>query len=190
MARESSLCSWQVPTSPRGSSTTDSAGYWPSGSPKEINRENRSRRVYRLQRLATSKGQGQSSDPSLIIVVQAADLVQARKLTPDLATWLQCFGLFYHCSGTQESPTSARTRGLYVHNSESKSKYKWPWWVIYDQNFRMEVAGTSQSWARVAPSIYAQCFTGQAINVENWCAQCQGLDHSSARCPYRPQKQP
>ena len=63
-------------------------------------------------------------------------------------------------------------------------------WVIYEQNFRLEVAGTSQSWARVDPSIYTQCFMGNAINGENWCAQCQELDQSSARCPYRPQKRP
>ena len=67
-------------------------------------------------------------------------------------------------------------------------KYRWPAWVIYDENFRLEVAGNVQSWARVDPSIYAQCFTGQAVSSDNWCSQCQGLDHSTLKCPYWPQK--
>ena len=29
-----------------------------------------------------------------VLVVQAAYLLQARKIIPDLATWLQCFALF------------------------------------------------------------------------------------------------
>ena len=47
-----------------------------------------------------------------------------------------------------------------------------------------------QSWARVDPSIYAQCFTGQAISNENWCTRCQCLDHATSSCPYRPRKKP
>ena len=73
--------------------------------------------------------------------------------------------------------------------ARASQKYRWLAWVIYDQNFRLEVAGNAaQSWARVDPSIYAQYFTGQVVSSENWCSQCQGLDHSMLRCPYRPQK--
>ena len=43
-------------------------------------------------------------------------------------------------------------------------------------------------WARVDPSIYAQCFTGQAINSENWWTRCQYLDHTTSNCPYCPKK--
>ena len=54
-----------------------------------------------------------------------------------------------------------------------------------------EAAGNpAQLWAKVDPSIYAQCFTGQAISTENWCTRCQCLDHTSANCPYRQRKQP
>ena len=48
----------------------------------------------------------------------------------------------------------------------------------------------SWSWARVDPSIYAQCFTGQAMSAENWCAKCLCLDHTSSSCPYRQKKRP
>ena len=74
--------------------------------------------------------------------------------------------------------------------AKSSQKYKWPSWVIYDQNFRMEIAGNpTHSWAKVDPSLYAQCFTGQALSAENWCSLCQGLDHTSSRCPFRAQAQ-
>ena len=64
--------------------------------------------------------------------------------------------------------------------------------MIYDQNFRQDAAGNpSQSWAKVDPSCYAQCFTGQAKSFENWCSQCQSLDHTAASCPIaRPRKRP
>ena len=125
-----------------------------------------------------------------IVVVQAANLVQTQRLIPDLATWVQCFGLF----------TSARARGkperlpdMMVYMAivaKASQKFKWPSWVIYDQNFRMEMAGNpTQSWAKVDPSLYAQCFTGQAFSSENWCSECQGLYHTSGRCPYKPQAQ-
>ena len=118
-----------------------------------------------------------------IVVVQAADLVQTRRLIPDLATWVQCFRLF----------TSARARGkperlpdmmaYMAIVAKASQKFKW---VIYDQNFRMEMAGNpTQSWTKVD----AQCFTGQAFSLENWCSECHGLDHTSGRCPYKPQAQ-
>ena len=96
-----------------------------------------------------------------IVVVQSADLMQARKLIPDLATWTQCFSLF--CM-----------------------RYKWPSWVIYDQSFRQHLEGNpEQSWGKVDPSAYALCFTGQAKSDQNWCANCKTIDHASSSCPNR-----
>ena len=40
--------------------------------------------------------------------------------------------------------------------AKASMKYKWPSWVVYDQNFRQEAAGNpSQSWAK-------------ALTSENW----------------------
>ncbi len=48
----------------------------------------------------------------------------------------------------------------------------------------MEASGDSSlSWAKVESSLYAQCFTGQACTAENWCALCQGLDHTAPEVP-------
>ena len=47
--------------------------------------------------LPPAKGKGWSVLQGLegqVIVVQAADLMQTRKIIPDLAMWIQCFGLY------------------------------------------------------------------------------------------------
>lgn len=67
----------------------------------------------------------------------------------------------------------------------ASTKYKWPSWVIYDQNFRLEAAmGEQVDWAKSDPSLFAQCFTGQALSVESWCKICHSLYHGTIQCPY------
>ncbi len=68
--------------------------------------------------------------------------------------------------------------------AKASKKFKWPSWVVYDQNFRQDAAGNPDlPWAKVDSSLYAQCFTGQEALRESWCSKCQGLDHQSAECP-------
>ena len=142
--------------------------------------------------LPPAKGKGRSVSQAFegqVIVVQAADLMQNRKTIPDLATWAQCFGLL---TAVIAKHTPGRVPELMAYLSiitKASQKYKWPSWVIYDQNFRMDAAGNpAQPWSKVDPSIYAQCFTGQALSAENWCTRCQSLDHSTLRCPLRQSK--
>ena len=124
-----------------------------------------------------------------VVVVQAADIIQSRKLVPDLATWMQCFGLFTAAVARKRPESIPDLMAYMTIIARASQKYRWPSWVIYDQNFRLEVAGNpDQVWAKVDPSIYAQCFTGQSVSPENWCSQCQGLDHATARCPFKPAK--
>ena len=119
-----------------------------------------------------------------IIVVQAEDLMQSKKLIPDLPTWLQCFAL-YVTVAAKHQPERIPDLMAYMNSIAKASKiYKWPAWVVYDQNFRQEVAGSREAvWARVDPSIYSQCFLGMARNTEGWCQKCQSLDHASEDCP-------
>ena len=142
--------------------------------------------------LPPAKGKGRPLGQAFegqVVVVQAADLVQTRKLIPDVATWVQCFGLFAAAVARKKPQRLPDMMAYMTIVTKASQKYKWPAWVIYDQNFRMEAAGDStMSWAKVEPSLYAQCFTGQARTAENWCSLCQGLDHPSQKCPYRPQK--
>lgn len=139
--------------------------------------------------LPPAKGKGRPLSHPLD-VVQAADLVQARRLIPDLATWTQCFGLYAAVVLSQKPERLCELLAYKAIIAKASQKYKWPARLIYDQNFRMEAVGCSQSWARVEPGLYAQCFTGQAWTTENLCTTCQGMDHSSARCLYKSLKRP
>lgn len=124
-----------------------------------------------------------------VIVVQAADLLQTRKIIPDLATWLQCFSLYVATIATKFPGRVPELMAYQMIIAKASQRYRWPSWIVYDQNFRQEAAGSSkQAWGRVDPSIYAQCFTGQALSNENWCSRCQCLDHTSMNCPYRPRR--
>lgn len=47
--------------------------------------------------LPPAKGRGRQASQSLdgqVVVVQAADLLQSRRIIPDLATWTQCYALY------------------------------------------------------------------------------------------------
>lgn len=68
--------------------------------------------------------------------------------------------------------------------AKASTKYSWPSWVIYDQNFRQEAADNSlKDWAKVDPSIYTQRFTNAAVNDEKWCKNRQSINHGSSTCP-------
>ena len=122
-----------------------------------------------------------------VLVVQAADLLQSRKVIPDLATWSQCFALYVAILAPAQPERVQDLMAYQAIIAKASSKYRWPSWVVYDQNFRLEVAGNpDQPWAKVDPSIYALSFTGQTISVENWCSRCQCLDHTTSNCPAAP----
>ena len=113
-----------------------------------------------------------------IMVIQAADLMTTRKVIPDLATWLQCFVVYVAVLGPYQPDKLADLMGYQSLIARASKKFKWPSWLVYDQNFRQEAAGnTSLQWAKAEPSLYAQCFTGQEISKENWCSRCHGVDH-------------
>ena len=124
-----------------------------------------------------------------IVVLQAADLAPTRRTIPDLATWLQCFGLYVAVIAQSQPERVPELMAYQAIIAKASTKYRWPSWLVYDTSFRQEVAGTvGQSWARVDPSIYSVCFFGQNISGENWCQSCQSLDHTGQACPTRPKK--
>ena len=119
-----------------------------------------------------------------IIVVQAEDLLQSKKLIPDFPTWLQCFALYASVAAKAEPKRLPDLMAYMSLIAKASKKYRWPVWVVYDQNFRQEVAGKPEAaWARVDPSFYSQCFLGMAISAEGWCQCCQSLDHGTDDCP-------
>ena len=144
--------------------------------------------------LPPAKGKGKLPAHGLegqVVVVQAADLVRSRRIIPDLATWLQCYAIYVAVKGTQQPASIPELMAYQAVIAKASRKFKWPSWIVYDQNFRQEAAGNpSQSWVKVEPSLYAQCFTGQEVQGEGWCTTCQGVDHSTADCPFQPRKRP
>ena len=127
----------------------------------------------------SAKGKGRSMPQpteSHVIVLQAADLVQSRKTIPDYATWSQCFALYVAVFAAEHPRMLGDLMGYQSLIARVSKKYKWPSWVIYDQNFRQEAASApDQPLSKADPSLYAQCFTGQERSNENWCSKCQGL---------------
>ena len=75
------------------------------------------------------------------------------------------------------------SRTMYQINRASQ-RYKWPSWIIFDYNFRQKAAERGQKeWATLDPSMYADCFNGQAKTPDAWYPNCHSLDHSTDNCP-------
>ena len=115
-------------------------------------------------------------------------MLQQKRLIPDLATWVQCFSLYTAIICSQSPGRITDLLGYMCQIVRASHRFKWPSWVIYDQNFRQEAAERNQTsdWARIDSSLFAQCFTGQAKSSESWCKSCHSLDHLSDACPLRP----
>ena len=140
--------------------------------------------------LPPARGKARSVPQSLegqILIVQSSDLMQARQVIPDLATWVQCFALYAAAIASKHPARQPDLMAYMCTIAKASQKFVWPSWVVYDQNFRQEAANTpGMPWAKVDPSIYAQCFTGMAANPEGWCKRCQSIEHPSDRCPDAP----
>lgn len=76
----------------------------------------------------------------------------------DLATWTHCFSL-YVATLAPHQPAMPDLMAYQSLIAKASLKYKWPSWLVYDQNFCQEAAGNPSQ-----ESIYAQCFTGQTIS--------------------------
>lgn len=126
-----------------------------------------------------------------IVVVQAADLMERRKLIPDLATWIQCFGIYAAVITTKEPERMKNLLAYMCLIAKCSLKYKWPSWAVYDLNFRQDAADAGlKDWSKVDPSTYTQCFTGASISQESWCKACHSIDHVSENCPIKPASNP
>ena len=101
---------------------------------------------------------------------------------------MQCFSLYTAIVCSQSPERITDLLGYMCQIVRASHRFKWPSWIIYDQNFRQEAAERNQTsdWARIDSSLFAQCFTGQSKSSESWCKSCHSLDHLSDACPLRP----
>ena len=61
-----------------------------------------------------------------IMVIQAANLIESRKLIPDLATWIQCFSI-YSAMIISKEPEHAKNLVAYMSLiAKCSLKYRWP----------------------------------------------------------------
>ena len=75
------------------------------------------------------KGKGRPMPQSLegqVIVVQAVDLSQSRKIIPDLATWAQCFSLYVAVVTKKFPERIAEFMSYQSITAKASQKYRWP----------------------------------------------------------------
>ena len=102
-----------------------------------------------------------------VLPVQSTDLYATKKLIPDLATWVQCFSIYAVVLWSQSPERLPDPLGYAAFIAKCSQKFKWPSWVVYDQNFRQLAAEeTLTIWARPDPGVYAQSFTNYALSAE------------------------
>ena len=95
-----------------------------------------------------------------MVAVQATDLISTRNMIPDLATWLQCLGLYVAVvAQSQRVPELMAYQAIIA---KANQMYRWPSWIVYDQAFRQEMAGEKgQLWTKVDPSTYLVYFSAR-----------------------------
>ena len=89
--------------------------------------------------LPPAKGKGKPVTHALegqVIVVQAADLMQSRRIIPDLATWSQCYAVYVAVLATAQPERLPDLMAYFSLIARASLKYRWLSWVVYDQNFR------------------------------------------------------
>ena len=124
---------------------------------------------------------GKGKNRQLTQALEGKVLVVQTKVIPDLATWSQCFALYVAVLPPHQLGRIAHFMEYQAMIAKTSMKYKWPVWIVYDQNFRQEVAGATQSWAKVDPSIYAVCFTGHGAQQGHTTEAARGAICQNSR---------
>ena len=146
-----------------------------------------------LAELPPAKGRGKNLSGTLegqVVLLHAVDYFQAKRLIPDLATWLQCFALYVAIIVTKHPERTTSLLMYMASIAKLSQKFKWPSWVIYDHSYRQDAAENNKTdWSKVDAGLHAQCFNGMAKSAEGWCRYCHSIDHISDSCPVKPMEQ-
>ena len=81
-----------------------------------------------------------SASEGQIVVVQAADVMEHRKLIPNLATWVQCFNIYAAVIISKEPERARNLLGYMSLIAKCSLKLEWSSWAVYDLNFRQDAA--------------------------------------------------
>ena len=139
--------------------------------------------------LPPAKGKGNLPAHGLegqVVVVQAADLVRSRRIISDLATWLQCYASSEGDTSTSEYPRADGLSGRYRKGQQKVQV------AIMDCVRPKLSSGGSRKPKPVVGESGAKpvCPMFYGAGSEGWCTTCQGVDHSTADCPFQPRKRP
>ena len=145
--------------------------------------------------LPPAKGKGRASSQdwdARVLFLQVQQIENPRCLIPDFPTWAQCFALFAAVKASHQPSLVPDLMAYMVEMAKYAKRFQWPSWVIYDQNFRQEMASRpGLTWSRADPTIFSQCFLGMAKqSAEAWCKYCHSVDHASDLCGEAPRKAP
>ena len=92
--------------------------------------------------LPPAKGKSLSPSAALsalegnILLVNPADLHQQKKVIPDLGIWVQCFSIYMGVICSMHPERLPDLIGYMCHICRASERYRWPSWVVFDQNFR------------------------------------------------------
>ena len=123
-----------------------------------------------------------------ILLLQTQELEgNSRKAIPDFITWAQCFALYTAALVQKQPSQAADLMGYFFLMANNAKKFKWPSWLVYDQNFRQRMADTQdKAWAKTHSGLYASCFLHPQKVAEAWCKTRHGTDHVTSLCPLTP----
>lgn len=100
---------------------------------------------------------------------------------------MQCFAIYMGVICSRHPDRLPDLLGYLCQICRASERYRWPSWVVFDQNFRQLVADQGlPSLARLDSTLFTQCFNGQNKEGQAWCQYCHSLDHCSNGCPQRP----
>ena len=89
-----------------------------------------------------------------VIVVQAEDLLWSRRVILDFAMWSQCYAIYVAVLALHQPERLPELMAYQSLIAKASTKFKWPSWVVYDQNFRQDAAGNPQMiWVKADTSI-------------------------------------
>ena len=94
--------------------------------------------------LPPAKGKGRSIPQAMegqVIVMQQRTWSSPAEFIPDYATWSQCFALYVAAVASHQPERLPDLMAYQALIARASKKYRWPSWLVYDQNFWQEAAG-------------------------------------------------
>ena len=120
-----------------------------------------------------------------VLIVHMHELEVTKKTIPDFTTWAQCFAVYAAAILQKQPGRAADLMAYFFATANNARKYKWPSWVVYDQNFRQIMAENQDTvWAKTIPALFTECFIHAQKSQESWCKRCHAIEHTTSECPY------